>query len=108
MRGLTAARFYSAVAAALEWDKKITIIQLRAVFVAIKNVVTEEFAHDAKQVTVPYVCRFRMRKLPARSASTKIAFGKQVELKEREARRTLKATPSKAIKDAFFVLAGTP
>ena len=107
-RGLTAARFYSAVAAALDDDKKATITQVRAVLLAIKKVVTREFAQEARQVTVPHVCRFSVRRLPARSASTKIAFGKQVELKEREARRTIKSTPAKTLKDDFFALAVAP
>ena len=101
-RGLTSARFYSAVAAALEDDKKMSAKQVRAMLLAIKKVVCDEFAHDAKQVTVPHVCRFRMRKLAARSASTKIAFGKQVELKAREASRTLKSTPAKTVRDEFL------
>jgi hypothetical protein len=105
-RGLTAARFYSAVAAALDDDNKATITQVRAVLLAVRKVVVREFAQEARQVTVPHVCRFSVRRLPARVASTKLAFGKQVELKQREARRTVKSTPAKTLKDDFFALAG--
>jgi hypothetical protein len=100
-RGLTAAKFYSAVAAALDDDKKITAKHVRHVLIGIGNVVASEFAQEAKQVTVPYVCRFRIRKLAARASSTKVAFGKQVELKARGASSTLKASPSKVLKDEF-------
>ena len=107
-RGLTAARFYRAVAAAVDDDKKVTLTQVRAVLLAIKKIVIQEFAQEARQVTVPHVCRFSIRRLPARSASTKIAFGRQVELKEKGARKTLKSTPAKTVKDDFFALATAP
>ena len=105
-RGLTAARFYGAVVAALEDDRKVTIKQVRAVLLAIDKVVMAEFAQEARQVTVPYVCRLSIRKLAARPASTKMAFGKQVELKERAARRALKATPAKTLKGQVSALVG--
>lgn len=89
-------------------DKKVTLTQVRAVLLAIKKIVIQEFAQEARQVTVPHVCRFTIRRLPARSASTKIAFGRQVELKEKGARKTLKSTPAKTVKDDFFALATAP
>ena len=103
-RGLNAAKFYGAVAAALDDDKKITAKHVRHVLLAIGKVVVSEFEHEARQVTVPHVCRFRIRKLAARASSTKVAFGKQVELKAKGASSTLKASPSKVLKDEFNAL----
>ena len=103
-RGLTAARFYSAVAAAnSSADDKMTAKQARAFLVAVKEVIAGEFARGVQQIAVPHVCRLRMRTLAARGPSMKTAFGKQVEIRARTASRVLKASPAKTLKDRCCV-----
>ena len=103
-RGLTAARFYSAVAAASSSiDEKMTAKQARAFLMAVKEVIAGEFARGVQQIAVPHVCRLRMRTLAARGPSMKTAFGKQVEIRARGASRVLKASPAKTLKDRCCV-----
>lgn len=96
-KGLTAARFYSSVAAACE--EKITVAQVRMLLAAVREVVAADFQRGVRQTAVPQLCRLRVRMLAARGSSQKIVFGKPVDIRARDQRLVLKATPSKVLKD---------
>ena len=100
-RGLTSVRFYTAVAAAASAnDNDMSARQARAFLMAVKEVLVGEFMErDVISVAVPHVCRLRMRKVAAREGSYKTVFGKEVELRAREASKVLKASPAKSLKD---------
>ena len=98
-RGIGAAAFYAAVAASCG---KMTAKQVRTVLVRCKEVVAAEFGRGVSQVGIPHLCRFRMRTRAARGPSSKIAFGKEVQLKARAATRVLRVTPQKTLKDMVY------
>ena len=94
-RGLTACRFYAAVAVAAGHGS--TAKQARAVLRACQKVVAGELLRGCRQVGVPNVCSVRVRVLPERTTSSqKTVFGKLIDLKPRAASRMLKASPVKA------------
>ena len=101
LRGLTSVRFYTAVAAAASAnDNDMSARQARAFLMAVKEVLVGEFMErGVVSVAVPHVCRLRMRKVAAREGSFKTVFGKEVELRAREASKVLKASPAKSLKD---------
>ena len=99
-RGLGAAAFYAAVAASC--SNKMTAKQVRAVLARSKDVVAAEFSRGVSQVGIPHLCRFRMRTRAARGPSSKMAFGKTVQLKARAATRVLRLTPQKTLKDLVY------
>jgi hypothetical protein len=99
---LTAARFYSCVAAACE--EKMTVAQVRMLLAAVREVVAADFQRGVRQTAVPQLCRLRVRLLAARGSSQKIVFGKPVDIKARDQRLVLKATPAKVLKDRLTPL----
>ena len=98
-RGIGAAAFYAAVAASCG---KMTAKQVRTVLIRCKEVVAAEFGRGVSQVGIPHLCRLRMRTRAARGPSSKIAFGKEVQLKARAATRVLRVTPQKTLKDMVY------
>ncbi len=66
----------------------------------MKEVLVAEFLErGVLSVAVPHVCRLRMWKVAAREGSTKTVFGKEVQLRARDASKVLKASPAKTLKD---------
>jgi len=100
-RGLISVRFYSAVAESASANgNDMSVRQARAFLMAVKEVLVGEFMEwGVVSVAVPHVCCLRMGKVAAREGSYKTVFGKEVELRAREASKVLKALPAKSLKD---------
>ena len=80
-------------------DENLTAAQVAQVILSLNNIIVSDLKATGS-ARIPMLVTFKSRVLPARPATTKKMFGKEVAVRAKEASKIVTAYPTRALRTA--------